>query len=161
MDRRRRIAQMFQVAGLLILALDVPAGTLFAKKPPKTYSEEGKIIATGFNQFSVNGATVRTHTYTVLTQGKQYVLDCHRRGFFSSTGEECGGDKKFQLGDTVHFRIEKDSVYIPITEIDTDSHKPRTGEEKLRILSQELKADEKGADKPEAETQKTDTKPPQ
>ena len=140
---RERGKQMLTAAGFLVLVLSVSTGTLFAKNSPRTYPEEGKIIATGFNPYSVNGATVRTRTYTVLTQGKQYVLECHKRGFFSSTGEECGGDKKLQIGDTIHFRIEQESAYIPITETNSDSSKQPTGEQKLRILSQELKPDAK------------------
>jgi len=52
-------------------------------------------------------------------------------------GEECGGSKKLQVGDVIHFRIEKGQAYIPITRTDNSA-----AEEKLRILSTALKPDE-------------------
>jgi hypothetical protein len=52
-------------------------------------------------------------------------------------GEECGGSKKLQVGDVIHFRIDKDRAYIPITKAYNSA-----GEEKLRILSTALKPDE-------------------
>jgi hypothetical protein len=141
------------VAGvLLILGAAVWSGTAFAEKTPKNYPEHGKIVATGWNQFSVNGATARTHTYTVTTEGKRYVLECHKRGVFSSTGEECGGDKKLQIGDMISFRIEKDSAFIPITEKLSPVAPPKQEEQKLRILSQELNPEI--PDKPAAQPQK-------
>jgi hypothetical protein len=51
-------------------------------------------------------------------------------------GEECGGSKKLQIGDVVHFRIENERAYIPITKIDNSA-----GEEKLRILSTAISPD--------------------
>ena len=45
---------------------------------------------------------------TVETDTKSYLLECGHKPVFGSMGEECGGSKKLQLGDVIHFRIEKD-----------------------------------------------------
>jgi hypothetical protein len=126
----------------LILALGLLSMTAFANKEPKTYPEEGKIVATGLSEWVVNRQHQHAHTYTVVTSAKSYVLECGHKPVFGSMGEECGGSKKLQLGDVIHFRIEKDQVYIPITKTDNSA-----GEEKLRILSTALKPDAP-ADKP-------------
>jgi hypothetical protein len=89
-----------------------------------------------------------------VTGTKSYVLECGHKPVFGTTGEECGGNKKLQIGDVIHFRIEKDKAYIPITKTDSS-----VGEEKLRILSTTLKPDAP-ADKPPGAPEKTETKPP-
>jgi hypothetical protein len=55
---------------------------------------------------------------------------------FGTMGEECGGTKKLQIGDAIHFRIDKNEAYIPITKTDNS-----TAEEKLHILSTALNPD--------------------
>jgi hypothetical protein len=142
-----------------IVLVTVLAVTAFAEKQPATYPEEGKITATGQNEHSktsgggmiMNGngnmnthtRTMYSHVYTVQTDTKMYQLDCGKLPAFHSTGGECGGDKKFELGDVIHFRVEKGTAYVSIT----DGGKP--GEQKLRILNEELRPDAKSTDKPE------------
>jgi len=130
----------------LILILIAPVGIAFAEKTPKTYPLEGKIVATGLDEYSINGSKRFTHTYTVVTDTKLYLLDCGKRSFFGSTGEECGGAKKLQIGDVIHFRVEKGTAYIPITEALSPVGPAKQSEQKLRILSEELKPEK--TDKP-------------
>ena len=131
-------ARAFPVLAVFVLALSLLSVTVFANKEPKTYPEEGKIVATGLSEWVVNGKHQHAHTYTVVTESKSYLLECGHKPVFGSVGEECGGSKKLQLGDVIHFRIEKDLAYIPITKTDNS-----TAEEKLRILSTALKPDAK------------------
>jgi len=101
-----------------------------AKKQPKTYPQEGKIVASSINQVA------RTRTYKVITETRVYELDCGiHPELFSSTPGECGGDKKLQIGQTLHFRIEKGKAFIPVPETVEQS-----GEQGLRILREELKS---------------------
>jgi hypothetical protein len=132
----------FAVLAVFVLALSVLSVTAFANSEPKAYPEEGKIVATGLNEWVINSKHQYAHTYTVVTSAKSYLLECGHKPLFGSMGEECGGSKKLQIGDVIHFRIEKDRVYIPITKTG-DS----IAEEKLRILSTALKPDAP-ADKP-------------
>jgi hypothetical protein len=138
------------VLALSILAWSVTPATAFAKKQPKTYPEEAKVIGIGTSQL------VR-YTYRVETDTKIYELECDklpRPGLTSYTPRECGGAKKIQIGDVIHFRNEKAWAYIPVTE--ADGH---TGEQRLRILREDLKPAAKAADKSQAtEPGKTDAK---
>jgi hypothetical protein len=152
-DRQRR-TRAFAVLAVFILALSLLSVAVFANKEPKTYPEQGKIVATGLGEWVVNRQHQHAHTHTVVTKTKSYVLECGHEPVFGSMGEECGGSKKLQLGDVIHFRIEKDLVYIPITKTDNS-----VAEEKLRIMSTVLKSDA-SADKPQAAPEKTETKPP-
>jgi hypothetical protein len=122
-------------------------------KDAKSYPEEGKIVGTGLTEWVINRQHQYAHTYTVLANGRSYVLECGHKPLFGSMGEECGGSKKLQVGDVIHFRLENDRVYIPITKIDKS-----TGEEKLRILSTELRPDA-AVDKPQP-TPDNPAKPP-
>lgn len=124
-----------------IVAFGSP-GYVLAKKEPKAYPEEGKILSTGLTEWVINRQHQYAHTYTVATSAKTYLLECGHKPLFGSMGEECGGTKKLQVGDVIHFRIENERAYIPITKVDNSS-----GEEKLRILSTTLRSDA-GADKP-------------
>ena len=61
-------------------------------------------------------------------------MDCGKEAVFHSTGAEClAGSKPIQVGDVLHFRIDKDYAYIPLL----DHNGTQSGEEKLRILSAE------------------------
>jgi hypothetical protein len=133
---RQREALASTVLAVFVLALSLLSVTVFANKEPKTYPEEGKILATGLTEWVVNNKHQYAHTYTVVTSAKSYLLECGHKPVFGTTGEECGGSKKLQIGDVIHFRIEKDRAYIPITRTDNP-----VGEEKLRILSTALKPD--------------------
>ena len=152
-DRHPR-TRALAVAGS-ILALAICPYTAFANKESKTYPEEGKIVATGLSEWVVNSQHKYAHTYTVVTNAKSYLLECGHKPLFGSTGEECGGSKKLQIGDVIHFRIEKNQAYIPITKIDNS-----VAEEKLHILSTALKPDAP-TDEPQAAPGKTEPKPPQ
>jgi hypothetical protein len=153
-DDRQSRTRVFAVLAVFILALSLPFVTVFANKEQKTYPEQGKIVATGLSEWVINRQHQHAHTYTVVTETKSYLLECGHKPVFGSMGEECGGSKKLQLGDMIHFRIEKELVYIPITKTDNS-----VGEEKLRILSTALKPDAP-ADKPQAAPEKIETKPP-
>jgi hypothetical protein len=125
----------------LILAISLLSVPGFANKEPKTYPEEGKIVATGRSEWVVNSQHQHAHTYTVETDTKSYLLECGHKPVFGSMGEECGGSKKLQLGDVIHFRIEKDWVYIPINKSGDSA-----GEEKLRVMSAALKPSRRPTD---------------
>jgi len=92
------------------------------------YPIAGKIVGRSANQIT------RTVTYRVLTESKIYELDCGKHAVFSSTPPECGGEKKLQIGDEIHFRLEKNRAYLPV-EPSVDP----SGEQKLRILREEVK----------------------
>jgi hypothetical protein len=161
-------ARLLGVATAMILAQVIFAGAAFAKKQPKTYPETGKVTATAVNQVPFTtyqhaggpngGSTVPVHgvrisrTYTIDTETKTYELDCgkHPR-MFSSTPGECGGDKKIEIGDTIQFRLEKGWAYLPVPVTVEPS-----GEQKLRVLNEELKQDPK----PAAQPGTPDAKPP-
>jgi hypothetical protein len=159
---------------LPFLALLFSFGDAYAKKPPKTYPEEGKVIGSGTGQHtagggmmmgnspsSINVRTVYTRTYKVETATKMYEVDCGKPpGLFSSNPGECGGDKKIKIGDVIHFRTDKGWVYIPVVETTNDSYAEHTsnGEEKLRILNEELKPDTKTPATPPAEAKAPDAK---
>jgi hypothetical protein len=82
--------------------------------------------------------SVYSHTYKIETDTKIYEMDCGKTPmFFGSTGKECGGDKPLQIGDVIHFRVEKGSAHIPLSD---------GSEQKLRILNEEAKPETKPAD---------------
>jgi hypothetical protein len=136
------------------LATTVLAGVAFAEKHPREYPEQGKIVGVGTNGRTVpagnTSRTVFTHVYKVETDTKMFQLDCGKTPLFFSTGGECGGDKKLQIGDVLHFRVKNQWAYIPIMQTETDSttgvKQTVPGEEKLRILSEDLKTDAKPAE---------------
>jgi hypothetical protein len=134
---RQRGTGGFAALAVSIVALSLLSVTASVAKEAKTYPEEGKIVATGLSGWVVNHQHQYTHTYTVVTNAKSYLLECGHKPMFGSMGEECGGSKKLQIGDVIHFRIEKDRAYIPITKIDNS-----VAEEKLHILGTALKPDE-------------------
>jgi hypothetical protein len=99
--------------------------------------------------------TVYTHTYKIETSTKTYQLDCDE-------DNGCGGDKKIQIGDVIHFRLEKGWAYIPVVETTTDlstyAKQTVSREQRLRILSEELKPNAKPTDAAPA-TPQGDSKP--
>lgn len=128
---------------VLVLAHTLLLGPAFAKKEPKTYPQEGKITGLGTNKREFGrGSYAFSHTYKVQTDTKIFELDCGKMPFLGHTGGECGGEKKLQIGDVLHFRVEKGWAYIPVTGKGEDG-KPRDFEQKLRILSEDLKPDAK------------------
>lgn len=145
---------------LSVVLLGILAGTAAAKKEPKSYPEEGKIIGIGTTEHThVNGSifgapgtattgnvgsrSKYTYTYKVQTGTKILQLDCGQEAVFHSTGKECGGEKPLKVGDVIHFRIEKGSVYILISARVTIDDDPSKGtreaqvEQKLRIMSED------------------------
>lgn len=131
-----RLSFWMTTSVLLSSALTAPT---WAQKAPPVYPNEGKIVGIGVN------SVTSTRTYRVLTETKSYELDCGKHAFLSRTPPECGGLKKLQIGDVLHFRSEKDKVFIPVEPMVDPS-----GEQKLRVLKEELrpapKADAKPAD---------------
>ncbi len=136
---------------ILLLALSL---SLYAKHEPKTYSGNGKVIATGLNEHTKSrhqwsdasgnshgggSYSAYSHTYRVETDTRTYELDCGKTAVFHSTGKACGGDKGLQIGDEIRFRTENDSFYISLAD---------GSEQKLRILKQELKSNEKATSTP-------------
>lgn len=135
---------------LFILAFVVFPAFATAKEA-KTYPESGKVIGigqnehtkthpnTGKNQNMGGGSySVYSHTYKIETYSRIYEMDCGKTPtFLGSTGKECGGDRPLQIGDVIHFRVEKGSVHIPLSD---------GSEQKLRILNEEAKPDAKPAD---------------
>jgi hypothetical protein len=112
----------------------------FAKQH-KLYPQEGKVVGTGVLEHHVG---YYSHTYTVQTSEKVLLLDCDKSGsFLHRTGEECGGNKKLQVGDVIHFRLEKEWLYLPVTEtfadIDNIDRQQQT-EQRLRVVKEELKS---------------------
>jgi hypothetical protein len=151
---RQSGTRLLGLIALFVLALCTLPGIAFASKEPKTYPEEGKVMAMGLNEWVVNRQHQYSHTYTVVTNTKSYLLECGHRPVFGSMGEECGGSKKLQIGDVIHFRIDKNQAYIPITKIDNSA-----AEEKLHVLSTALKPDTP-TETPQASAEKTAPKPP-
>jgi len=147
----RHVSRSKPAFGVLVLCVSVLSSSLvaFAKRESKAYPESGKVIGTGLNEHTKshpawsdpNGTShgggaysAYSHTYRVETDTRIYELDCGKTAMFHSTGKACGGDKGLQIGDVIHFRIEKDSFFIPL---------PDGSEQKLRIVSQDLKPDTK------------------
>ena len=129
MQTHRRLAVFFGFLVVLTLALVVLSQPALAKNEPKTYPEEGKVVGTGVN------SVTRTRIYKVTTDTRAYELDCGKHPpLFSRTPGECGGEKKIQIGDVIHFRIEKDRAYLQVPPAVEAS-----GEQKLRIQREEAK----------------------
>jgi hypothetical protein len=147
---------LMRMLAMSVVLMGILAGVAFAKKEPKTYPEEGRVIATGTTEHtrtsgsifgapggatngSVSSRSKYTHTYKVQTATKIFEMDCGKEAVFHSTGAEClAGGKPIQVGDVLHFRIDKDYAYIPLLDQNgTQSGEEKTGEEKLRILSAE------------------------
>ena len=133
-DPRLWSSKIFHLLVVLTLALVVLSQAGFAKNEPKTYPETGKVIGLGTAENPARNGAVFTRTYKIETAMKIYELDCGKSPIFAHVGGECGGEKKLHLGDAIHFRTQKEWVYIPITEKGTD-----TVEQRLRIISEDLK----------------------
>ena len=141
--RRNHFGSSTLLRALIVLTLAhaVLSQSALASKEPKTYPEVGKVTGVGQSKRSGgNGGTVFTRTYKVETDTKIYEVDCGQLPFFTRTGGECGGDKKLQIGDEIHFRTQKGWVYVPVTE------SGQALEQKLRILSEDLKPGAKPGD---------------
>ena len=123
-DRVRKLA-IGIAATIFVVAMIQPVARA---ENTHVYPIAGKIVGRSANQIT------RTVTYRVLTESKIYELDCGKHAVFSSTPPECGGEKKLQIGDEIHFRLEKNKAYLPV-----ESSVDPSGEQKLRILREEAK----------------------
>jgi hypothetical protein len=140
-EQNRSVTRTLLAVVFLLLVLPE---AVIAGHEPKTYPEGGKIIAGGLSQHTVNGppmgsmgSTVQTkysHTYRIETEKRIYELDCGKVSAWHSTGKGCGGKTPLEIGDSIQFRREKESVYILL---------PGGSEQKLRILGEELKQESK------------------
>lgn len=143
--RSNRFSSSTLFRALLVLTLThaVLSQPAFAKKEPKTYPEVGKVNGIGTREAGGNSGGHFTHTYKVETESKINELDCGKAPLFPGTGGECGGDKKLKIGDDIRFRTQKQWVFLSVTQLD---HGPEAFEQKLRILSEEVKPDSKPQD---------------
>jgi hypothetical protein len=134
---KERCKPSHYLLALFILTVVVLSAAAAAKEP-KAYPESGKVIGIGQKEHTTgNSGRAYSHTYKIETGTKIYELDCGKTPLFFGTGEECGGDKPLQIGDVIHFRVEKGSARIPLSD---------GSEEKLRILNEEAKPETKSAD---------------
>jgi hypothetical protein len=153
----RNEGRKFVVLAAVIVALSVVAVAGRTKRLPKVYDEDGKIVATSLNRYMVKDTKKYTHTYTVLTDSKRYLLDCDKKpGMFSTTGEECGPEKqRLKVGEAIQFRMENGWAYISTPEPDNPS-----AEQRLKILSEDIRTDANSAATQAAPAQKpSDAKP--
>lgn len=133
-DEMPRIA--FGRSGMRIALLCCAVLTSIAFAGTKEYPIEGTVTALGTNQELMGGGSTPVstlhRTYTVRTPTEVLLLECPywMNGFHVHSPSECGGKKKIEIGNTVHFRVEKDRAYMQ-----TDMGK----EQKLKILSQSMK----------------------
>jgi len=146
--RKERCKPSLYLLAPFIFAVVALSGAAAAKEA-KTYPESGKVIGIGQNEHTKThpktgnntgggSYSVYSHTYKIETDTKIYEMDCGKTPMFlGSTGKECGGDKPLQIGDVIHFRVEKGTSYIPL---------PDGSEQKLRILNEEAKPETKPVD---------------
>lgn len=112
------------------LAIGVAAGSAFLAgvlplqaDSKRDYPETGTVISATTDQGDV---------YRIETGAKIYQMECIKAGMFQATPPRCEiSGKPIAISDTVHFRLEDDTAYIPAS----GDH-----EEKLHILSTELKS---------------------
>ena len=145
---KARCKPWLDLLALFIFGL-VVFSAVAAAKEAKTYPESGKVIGIGQNEHTkthphtgnnMGGGSysVYSHTYKIETDTRIYEVDCGKTPMFlGSTGKECGGDKPLQIGDVIHFRVEKGSAHISLSD---------GSEQKLRILNEEAKPDAKPAE---------------
>jgi len=109
---------------------------VFVHAGSKEHPIEGTITALGTSQDTTGGGStpVFTHmrrTYTVRTDNRVFVLECpyDMEGLHIAAPSECGGKKKFAIGDTIHFRVQKNHAFV-LTAQGQD--------EKLRVVSEAM-----------------------
>jgi hypothetical protein len=97
---------------VVFIAIVVVFGTAAAKdKRPKSYPQTGTVVATRlserrvptygepYGKTGVGNISIPLHIYRVQTEGRFYELEGGRKPTLS-------------VGDSVHFRIEKDAAYV-------------------------------------------------
>jgi hypothetical protein len=133
---RRNTTAGFAYLGsyFLLLASVVVPTTLIASG--KDHPMQGTVTALGTSQETTGGGTTSVftfehRTYTVKTDNRIFVLECpyYMSGGIRIGPTECGGKRKIALGDTIHFRLEKNKAFIL-----NDQGK----DQKLRIIREEL-----------------------
>ena len=131
----KRFKAAFENLGARLILLVCIAFPVIVLASDKQYPMEGTVTALGTTQETTGGggttpvSTNSYRTYTVKTPTRVFVFECPYwiNGFHIHSPSECGGRNKLQIGDALHFRIEKHHAYISI-----DKGK----EQKLRILSE-------------------------
>lgn len=128
---------LFQRLGLFLLILFVvvfASGMLFAGE--KEHPMQGTVTALGTTQDTTGGdkTPVFTHvhrTYTVKTDTRVFVLECpyDMEALHIAAPSECGGKKKIAIGDTIHFRLEKNNAFVLNTQ---------GKDEKLKVVSEAM-----------------------
>jgi hypothetical protein len=114
-------------AFVLSCGLALPTIAFASDKP---HPIEGTVTTLGTNPEITALNVTRLHrTYTVKTPTRIFVLQCPywMDGLHIHSPSECGGKKKFDIGDAIRFRVEKSYAYVL-----TDKAK----EQKLSVLSE-------------------------
>jgi hypothetical protein len=127
----------FAYLGVHLLLLGLIAFPTVVLAGGKEYPIQGTVIALGTSQETTGGGStsVVTHvrrTYTVKTPDRVFVMECPywMDGFHILSASECGGKKKFEIGDAIRFRVEKGRARVLTAE---------GKEEKLRVVSEGMK----------------------
>ena len=133
---RRTVALSHWGLRVVTLCFAVFPSMLFAGS--KEHPMQGTVIALGTSQDTTGGGTtpVFTHvhrTYTVRTDTRAFVLECpyDMEAIPIVAPRECGGKKKIAIGDTIHFRLEKNNAFV-LTAQGKD--------EKLKVVSEAMNA---------------------
>ena len=130
--RNTAFGQMVFLLGVLCLIV-FPSMLLAGGEP---YPMQGTVTALGTSQETSGGGstTVFTHehrTYTVKTDTRIFILECPywMDGLHIASPSECGGKKKFAIGDTIQFRVEKNNAHVLTAE---------GKDQKLRVVSEAM-----------------------
>ena len=123
--------------GLALVIFCFAALPVVVHADSKEHPIQGTITALGTSQETTGGGgstPVSTHshrTYTVRTDSRIFVLECpyNMEGLHIAAPSECGGKKKLAIGDTIHFRVQKNHAFI----LTVEGH-----EEKMRVISEAL-----------------------
>jgi hypothetical protein len=127
--RKRSEGARLRYSGLHVALVCCLAYSTVAFGGGKEYPLEGKVVALGTNQEMIGGSgplvvngkgsgagvsTAVHRTYTVKSQTRVYVLECPywMSGFHIHSPSECGGTKKIEISDVIHFRMAKNYAYI-------------------------------------------------
>lgn len=132
---RKKKSGLFRHFGLPLLLCFLAFPSLI-RANGKDYPLQGTVAALGTSQETTGGGSspVFTHThrtYTVKTSTRIFVLECpySMDAIRILAPSECGGKRKIQIGDTIHFRIEKSNARLLTAE---------GKEEKLRVVSEAM-----------------------
>lgn len=124
--------------GLLLVLLCLVTFPTMLFAGGKVHPMQGTVTALGTSQDTTGGGStpVFTHvhrTYTVTTDTRIFVLECpyDMEALHIVAPSECGGKKKIAIGDTIHFRLEKNNAFV-LTAQGKD--------EKLRVVSEAMNA---------------------